>query len=65
MEEQNGDFNAIEVRGDFQLAEEAPPLALGGGVFLEDSGVEALGYRLLCRNLVRCCLYTDGRGSRR
>ena len=54
LEEQNGVFNAFEVGGNFQPEVEAPPLAPGGGVFLEDGGREALGYCLLCIIVVSC-----------
>ena len=38
LEEQNGVFNAFEVGGDLQPDIEAPLLAPGGGVFIEDVG---------------------------
>ena len=63
LEERNGVFNAFEVGGDFRPVAEAPPLALGGCVFLENYGRESLGYRLMCSILVSCRLYVDGRGG--
>ena len=36
MEENNWVFNAFGVRGNVQPDAEAPPLAPGGGIFLED-----------------------------
>ena len=38
MEDGNGVLNILEVRSDLQPAAEAPPLAPGGGVFIEDGG---------------------------
>ena len=35
MEGINGVLNFFEVKGDLQTAAEVPPLAPGGGVFLE------------------------------
>ena len=65
MEEGNGVFNVFEVGGNLQLAAEAPPLALGGGMFLEDIRGETLVYFLLCSMVVSCSLHADSRGSRR
>ena len=52
LEERNGIFNEFGVRGDFHPAEEASPLAPGGGAFLESGRREALGYCLLCSIVV-------------
>ena len=43
LEEVNGVLNVLEVGRDLDLAAEAPPLAPGGGVFLEGGGRETLG----------------------
>ena len=63
-EERNRVFNGFKVGGDFQPAAEAPPLALGVGVFLEDGGIKALGDCLMCSIIVSCYLNLYGRGSR-
>ena len=61
LEEGNGVLNVLEVGGELVPAAEAPPLAPGGGVFLEDSDREPLGYYLLSSMLASCCLYPDAR----
>ena len=43
MEERNGILNVFVVVGNLQPAAEVPPLAPGGGVFLEDYFGETLG----------------------
>ena len=65
MEERNGVLNVFEVGGDLQPAVEVPPLAPGGGVFLEEGCGETLGNCLLLSMLVRFRLNIDGRESRR
>ena len=65
MEERNEFLNVFDVEVDLQPAAEVPPLAPGGGVFLEEGCGETLGDRLLCSMVVRFCLRVDGRGSRR
>ena len=65
MEERNGVLNAFEVKGYLQPAAEVPPLAPGGGVFLEDICGETLGDCLLYIMVGIFCLQEDGRGSRR
>ena len=64
LEEGNGVLNFLEVEGDLEIAAEAPPLAPGVGVFIEEGGREPLYYCLFCSMLVSCCLYPDGRGNR-
>ena len=54
FEEGNWVLNVLEVRGGLDPASEAPPLAPGGSVFLEDVGRETLGDFLLCSMLVSC-----------
>ena len=56
MEEWNGVLNVLEVWGYFLPAAEAPPLAPGGGVFLEDSVQETLVDCLLNSIVVSCRL---------
>ena len=63
LEEGNGFLNVLEVGGDLQAAAEVPPLASGGGVFLEDGGREFLGDCLLCSMVLSCRMHPDGRGS--
>ena len=38
LEKGNGVLNILEVGGDLDPSAEAPPLAPGGGVFIEDVG---------------------------
>ena len=64
LEERNEVFNDFEVRGDLQSAAEAPSLAPGGGVLLEDGIGETLGDRLLFSILVIFRLQMDGRERR-
>ena len=47
LEERNGVINDFEVREDLYLAAEAPPLAPGGGIFIEDGCREPFGDGLL------------------
>ena len=47
LEERNGVINDFEVKGDLETAVEAPPLALGGGIFIEDGCREPFGDCLL------------------
>ena len=54
LEERNGVLNVLEVGGNLKPAAEAPPLALDGGVFLEDGGREPLVDCLLCSIVVSC-----------
>ena len=39
LDERNGVFHDFEVGGDLQPSAEALPLAPGGGVFIENSGI--------------------------
>ena len=55
----------FEVMDNMHPDSGAPPLAPGGGVFLEYCGGEALRYCLLYRIVVNCCLNAYNRRSRR
>ena len=51
----------MEIGRDVQPISELVPLALGGGLFLVDCGIETLSERLLCSMEVSFCLHAGER----
>ena len=62
-EERNGVLNVFLVGGDLQPAAEVPPLAPGGGIFLEDGCRKPLIDFFLCSMVGSFFLHPDGRGG--